>query len=178
MQPTRREPAALREWLQPAADGADAGSREYVWRNSRKGFGMTHSEARGPATSPEVQPAGTMAGGRPHLVVVTTRAVDAARDPDAPHGSRLVTRFWHPRDRAWSENHFESLEHAARLFIDESGWRLLQQQTLGAALSWELIFEARRADFARPSTDDILRDIGMTPERVAELLDRPPPPGN
>ena len=118
-----------------------------------------------------------MAGGRPHLVVVTTRAVDAARDPDAPHGSRLVTRFWHPRDRAWSENHFESLEHAARLFIDERGWRLLQQQTLGAALSWELIFEARRADFARPSTDDILRDIGMTPERVAELLDRPPPPG-
>lgn len=137
---------------------------------------MTHSEARGPATSPEVQPAATMAGGRPHLVVVTTRAVDAALDPDAPHGSRLVTRFWHPRDRAWSENHFESLEHAARLFIDESGWRLLQQQTLGAALSWELIFEARRADFARPSTDDILRDIGMTPERVAELLDRPPPP--
>ena len=138
---------------------------------------MTHSEAREPAVSPEVEPAATMAGGRPHLVVVTTRAVEAARDPDAPHGSTLVTRFWHPRDRAWSENHFQSLEHAARLFVDESGWRLLQQQSLGAALAYELIFEARRADFARPSTDDILRDIGMTPERVAELLDRPSPGG-
>ena len=138
---------------------------------------MTHSEAREPVTAPEAQPAATMTGGRPHLVVVTTRAVDTARDRDAPGGSRLVTRFWHPRDRVWSENHFESLEHATRLFIDESGWRLLQQQTLGATLAYELIFEARRADFARPSTDDILRDIGMNPERVAELLDRPPGSG-
>lgn len=136
---------------------------------------MAHSEAREPAASPQVESAATVAGGRPHLVVVTTRAVEAARDPDAPHGSTLVTRFWHPRDRVWSENHFQSLEHAARLFVDESGWRLLQQQALGAALAYELVFEARRADFARPSTDDILRDIGMTPERVAELLDRPPP---
>lgn len=112
-------------------------------------------------------------GGRPHLVVVTTRAVEPDRDPAAPAGSRLVTRFWHPRDRRWTENHFESIEHAARLFIDESGWRLLQQQALGAAQAYELIFEARRADFARPSTDDILRDIGMSPGHVARLLDRP-----
>ena len=53
-----------------------AGFREYVWRNSRKGFGMTHSEARGPATSPEVQPAATMAGGRPHLVVAFDRRAE------------------------------------------------------------------------------------------------------
>lgn len=138
---------------------------------------MSHSDASPSAKSPATEPAGAPAagepGGRPHLVVVTTRAVEPARDPDAPRGSRLVTRFWHPRDRRWVENHFESIEHAARLFIDESGWRLLQQQALGAAQAWELIFEARRADFARPSTDDILRDIGMTPEHVARLLDRP-----
>jgi hypothetical protein len=143
---------------------------------------MNHSDAdqrprpsgSGPGTEPATEPASTATGGRPHLVVVTTRAVDATRDPAAPRGSRLVTRFWHPRDRRWAENHFESIEHAARLFIDESGWRLLQQQALGAAQAWELIFEARRADFARPSTGDILRDIGMTPEHVARLLDQPP----
>lgn len=135
---------------------------------------MSPSEAREPATTPEAAPVATEPAGRPHLVVVMTRAVDAARDPDAPPGSVLVTRFWHPRDRKWTENFFETIEHAARLFIDESGWRLLQQQALGAAQAYELIFEARRADFARPSTDDILRDIGMTPEHVARLLDRPP----
>jgi hypothetical protein len=136
---------------------------------------MNHSDAdqrprpsgSGPGTAPETEPAATATGGRPHLVVVTTRAADAG-------GSHLVSRFWHPRDRRWAENHFESIEHAARLFIDESGWRLLQQQALGAAQAWELIFEARRADFARPSTGDILRDIGMTPEHVARLLDQPP----
>ena len=126
-----------------------------------------------PATAPETAEATADSGGRPHLVVVTTRAVDPEGDPAAPPGSRLVTRFWHPRDRRWTENHFESLEHAARLFIDESGWRLLQQQALGTAQAYELVFEARRADFARPSTDDILRDIGMTPGHVARLLDRP-----
>ena len=138
---------------------------------------MSQSEIPGsgavPATAEATAQATADAAGRPHLVVVTTRAVDPARDAGAPPGSRLVTRFWHPRDRRWTENHFESIEHAARLFIDESGWRLLQQQALGAAQAYELIFEARRADFARPSTDDILRDIGMTPDHVARLLDRP-----
>jgi len=135
---------------------------------------MSPSDAREPATAPETAAAAEEPAGRPHLVVVTTREVDPVRDPAAPPGSRLISRFWHPRDRRWTENHFESLEHAARLFINESGWRLLQQQALGAAHAYELIFEARRADFARPSTDDILRDIGMTPEHVARLLDRPP----
>ena len=134
---------------------------------------MSQSEIPAAATAPEAAEAAADSGGRPHLVVVMTRAVEPDRDPGAPAGSRLVTRFWHPRDRRWTENHFESIEHAARLFIDESGWRLLQQQALGAAQAYELIFEARRADFARPSTDDILRDIGMTPGQVARLLDRP-----
>jgi hypothetical protein len=134
---------------------------------------MSEPETPEAATAPETAEATADTGGRPHLVVVTTRAVDPERDAAAPPGSRLVTRFWHPRDRRWTENHFESIEHAARLFIDESGWRLLQQQALGVAQAYELIFEARRADFARPSTDDILRDIGMTPGHVARLLDRP-----
>ena len=90
---------------------------------------------------------------------------DPGRDTAAPPTSRLVTRFWHPRDRVWNENYFETLEHAARLFVDESGWVLIQQQAVAGALAWELIFEARRADFARPSTDDILRDIGLSPEQ-------------
>lgn len=112
-------------------------------------------------------------GGRPHLVVVTSRA--AAPDDTAPAEAVLVTRFWHPRDRAWSENFFESLEHALRLFVHESGWTLLQQQALAGAHAHELIFEAHRIDFSRPSTEQLLRDIGMAPQRVADILDQPPP---
>jgi hypothetical protein len=100
--------------------------------------------------------------GRPHLVVVTTREAHAG-DP-APEGAILVTRFWHPRDHRWSENFFESLEHALRLFVDESGWTLIQQQELDTPLSHELIFEARREDFSGPTTEEILRDVGLTPE--------------
>ena len=109
--------------------------------------------------------------GRPHLVVVTARAADAASPV------QLVTRFWHPRDRAWREDSFESLEHAVRLFVDENGWQLLQQQALDAPHAHELIFQARRADFSRPSTEQILRDIGMSAERVADLLDPGADPG-
>jgi hypothetical protein len=106
---------------------------------------------------------------RVHLVVVTTRAL--GEDEGAGPGLLLRTRFWHPRDHRWSENDFESLEHARRLFVDESGWELRQQQELDAPLAHELIFEARRVDFTRPSREQILRDIGMTPEGVNRLLD-------
>jgi hypothetical protein len=106
---------------------------------------------------------------RVHLVVVTTRAL--REDEGAGPGLLLRTRFWHPRDHRWSENDFESLEHARRLFVDESGWELRQQQVLDAPLAHELIFEARRVDFTRPSREQILRDIGMTPEGVNRLLD-------
>ena len=125
-------------------------------------------EAAVPA--PAAAGAAVAAPSRIHLVVVMTRAV---RDEDqAPEGSTIRTRFWHPRDHRWSENDFQSLEHARRLFIDESGWVLRQEQALDAPLAHELIFEAQRVDFARPSREEILRDIGMTPEGVNRLLER------
>ncbi|MGH7526501.1 MAG: hypothetical protein ACREMX_07330 [Gemmatimonadales bacterium] len=108
--------------------------------------------------------------GRVHLVVVVTRAVRPG--DDAVPGAALLTRFWHPRDRRWIENAFESLEHALHLFVDESGWVLRQQQALDVALAYELIFEARREDFARPSTQELLADVGISPEDVANLMDR------
>lgn len=126
-----------------------------------------------PADEPKTAPTEQGTGGRPHLVVVRTRPIDRTQDADAPNGAVILTWFWHPRDRVWSRNYFESLEHALRLFVDESGWRLLQQQPLDAPHQNEIIFEARRADFARPSTEDLLREIGMTPTSVARLLDRP-----
>jgi hypothetical protein len=89
-----------------------------------------------------------------------------------PSGSTLHTRFWHPRDHRWSENVFESLDHALRLFVDESGWVLRQQQALDAPQAHELIFEARREDFSRPSTEQMLQDVGLSPEDVAKLLER------
>jgi hypothetical protein len=67
---------------------------------------------------------------------------------------------------------FDSLDHALRLFVDESGWVLRQQQALDAPDTHELIFEARREDFSRPSTAEMLEDVGLTREDVAKLLDQ------
>jgi hypothetical protein len=108
--------------------------------------------------------------GRVHWVVVTTRAV--SEEDRAPAGMVLMTRFWHPRDHRWSENAFESLDHALRLFVDESGWVLRQQQALDGPHAHELIFEARREDFSRPSTEQMLEDVGLSPQEVAKLLNR------
>lgn len=123
--------------------------------------GAPSSEA--PASAPAESPASTDRPGRPHLVVVTTRELA---------GGVLRTRFWHPRDRRWSENDFESLEHARRLFIEESGWVLRQEQPLGEPGAYELIFEAQRVDFTRPSKEQILREVGLTPEAVNLMLER------
>jgi hypothetical protein len=123
-----------------------------------------------PETETEAVRAATQRPGRHHLVVVTTRPVGAG--DSAPAGAMLITRFWHPRDRQWTENAFESLEHAIRLFVDESGWVLRQQQALDGPMVHELIFEARREDFARPSTQQMLKDVGFDADEVAEMLDR------
>jgi hypothetical protein len=49
---------------------------------------------------------------------------------------------------------------------------LRQQQTLDSPEAHELIFEARREDFSRPSTEQMLQDVGLSPEEVARLLKR------
>ena len=121
-----------------------------------------------PGTDPSAS--GPARPGRPHLVVVTTRAATAA--DRAPRGTILVSRFWHPALHQWSENSFESLEHAMHLFLDESGWVLRQHQALAGAHAYELIFEARREDFSRPSTEQMLQDVGLTAEDVADMMDR------
>jgi hypothetical protein len=108
--------------------------------------------------------------GRVHWVVVRTRAL--SEQDRAPAGMVLMTRFWHPRDHRWSENAFESLDHALRLFVDESGWVLRQQQALDGPHAYELIFEARREDFSRPSTEQMLKEVGLDPQDVAKLLNR------
>jgi len=121
-----------------------------------------------PETSPA--PVRSHRPGRVHLVVVMTRAVTAAGQ--APPGAVLVARFWHPSLRQWSETPFESLEHALHLFVDESGWVLRQQQALDGPHAFELIFEARREDFSRPSTEAMLQDVGLSAEDVADLIER------
>ena len=104
-----------------------------------------------------------------HYVVVTTRQVEST--DEARLGVVILTRFWHPRDRRWSENSFESLDHALRLFVDETGWTLVQQQQLAGEHEHELIFQARVEDFQGPSTEEILKEVGLTPADVKELLD-------
>jgi hypothetical protein len=121
-----------------------------------------------PAEQPS--PAVPLRPGRVHLVVVVTRPVTAA-DAARP-GVVLVARFWHPSLHRWSETSFESLEHAVHLFVDESGWVLRQQQALDGPHAFELIFEARRENFSRPSAEAMLQDVGLSPEDVADLIDR------
>jgi hypothetical protein len=124
-----------------------------------------------PAVQPALDPELSARSGRVHWVVVTTRS--PREGETLPPGAVLLTRFWHPRDHCWSENAFESLDHALRLFVDESGWVLRQQQSLDEPHAHELIFEARREDFSRPSTEQILQDVGLTPQDVAKLLEPP-----
>jgi hypothetical protein len=121
-----------------------------------------------PETSPA--PGHSLRSGRVHLVVVVTRAVTAK--VQAPPGAVLIARFWHPSLRRWNETPFESLEHALHLFVDESGWVLRQQQALDGPHAFELIFEARREDFSRPSAEAMLQDVGLSPEDMADLIGR------
>jgi hypothetical protein len=127
-------------------------------------------ESSSPETATGPAPVRSTRPGRPHLVVVVTRQVQP--HDRAPSGATLITRFWHPRDQRWSENAFESLEHALHLFVEESGWVLRQQQMLGAESAFELIFEARRDDFTGPTTEAMLEEVGLTPTDVADLMDR------
>ena len=131
-------------------------------------FSVTEGQA--PAVQAAADPVKPERPGRVHWVVVVTRRVEPT--DKVPPGSTLVTRFWHPRDHKWTENVFDSLDHALRLFVDESGWVLRQQQQLDAPEVHELIFEARREDFSRPSTEQMLQDVGLSPEEVANLLER------
>ena len=112
---------------------------------------------------------------RAHLVVVVTRAL--APEDAAGSGATIRARHWHPYEHRWEEADFASLETLRRRHLEESGWELLQEQPLDAALAVEMVFKAHRIDFTRPSREQILRDIGMTPDDVSELLenvDRPP----
>jgi len=122
------------------------------------------------APAPGEAPGVVLEPARVHFVVVSTRAVNAGER--APAGAVLQTRFWHPRDQRWSENFFESLDHALHLFIEESGWVLRQQQALDGPHAHELIFEAHRQDFSRPSAEEMLRDVGLTPRDVAGVIER------
>lgn len=136
-----------------------------------KRVGYSPSEGLAPAVQAAADPLLTERPGRVHWVVVVTRKMETAEGGADP-GKALITRFWHPRDHRWSENVFDSLDHALRLFVDESGWVLRQHQTLDKPEAHELIFEARREDFSRPSTAELLEDVGISREEVAKLLDR------
>lgn len=126
-------------------------------------------EVHAPVVEAAPDPLRTDRSGRIHWVVVVTRRLEGQSEHAQPS---IVTRFWHPRDHNWSENVFDSIDHAIRMFVDESGWVLRQHQALDAPDAHELIFEARREDFSRPSTAEMLQDVGLTREDVEELLDR------
>jgi hypothetical protein len=115
------------------------------------------------------QPTESLPSRRTHLVTVVTRAL--FEQDGAEPGATLRERYWNPHDRRWSETDFDSLEALRRRHIEEQGWELLQEQNLDAPLAVELIFKAHRVDFTRPSREQILRDIGLTPDDVSHLLD-------
>jgi hypothetical protein len=115
------------------------------------------------------QPAEPVVPRRAHLVAVVTRAL---AEPEAGgSGAVLRARFWNPHEHRWTESDHESLEGLRRRYVDEEGWELLQEQRLETPLAVELIFKAHRVDFTRPSREQILRDIGMTPDEVSQMLE-------
>ena len=106
---------------------------------------------------------------RPHFVAMTTHALDASEAGEP--GATLRARYWNPHERRWNEADYDSLEGLRRRHVDEEGWELLQEQQLDVPFAVELIFKAHRIDFTRPSREQILRDIGMTPDDVSQLLE-------
>lgn len=136
---------------------------------------MGQKEPAGAPLEPEVpqpavaeQPAESVPPRRSHLVAVVTRALDPSEGPPGP---ALRARFWNPHERRWTEADYESLDDLRRRLTEEEGWELLQEQDLDVPLAVELIFRAHRIDFTRPSREQILRDIGMTPDDVSQLLE-------
>jgi hypothetical protein len=115
------------------------------------------------------QPSESLPPRRSHLVTVVTRALIEA--DKAEPGATLRARYWNPHDQRWIETDFDSLASLRRRHIEEGGWELLQEQKLDAPLAVELIFKAHRVDFTRPSREQILRDLGMTPDDVSHLLE-------
>ena len=115
------------------------------------------------------QPTESIPRRRSHLVTVVTRSLTTA--DQAEPGATIRERYWNPYERRWNESDFASLESLRRRHIEEGGWELLQEQALDAPLASELIFRAHRIDFTRPSREQILRDIGLTPDDVSHLLD-------
>ncbi|HEX2450080.1 MAG TPA: hypothetical protein VHJ69_03015 [Gemmatimonadales bacterium] len=85
----------------------------------------------------------------------------------------LIARYWQPRERRWIEQPFESVEHALRLFVDEKGWVLRQQQVLESPAHQELIFETQIERLSQPSVVEVLEaEVGLTPKDVEEMLTR------
>lgn len=124
-----------------------------------------------PVPQPAVaeQPAESVPPQRSHLVAVVTRALDPAEAGDT--GAVLRARHWNPHEHRWTEADYASLDDLRRRLVEEERWELLQEQHLDAPLAVELIFRAHRIDFTRPSREQILRDIGMTPDDVNQLLE-------
>jgi hypothetical protein len=133
-------------------------------------------EPAGAPLEPEVpkpavaeQPAESLPPRRSHLVVVITRALDASEAGDS--GAVVRARYWNPHEHRWTENDYDAVESLRHRHVEEEGWELLQEQPLDAPLAVELIFRAHRVDFTRPSREQILRDIGMTPDDVSQMLE-------
>jgi hypothetical protein len=123
-----------------------------------------------PLPDPVASPAALPPADDTHLVVVRTRA---SAHSAAASAAEIVTRYWHPRRRAWQEQTFESLEHAMHLFVEENGWILRQQQRLDRAGAEELIFAVRLEELDQPSARELLlEEVGLTPEDAEALLDR------
>ena len=102
--------------------------------------------------APEAAPDHPVRPGRMHLVVVVTRAVTSADSP--PPSAALIARFIFRRGSGCY------------------GVNGADAATFDAPHAYELVFEARREDFSRPSTEAMLEDVGLTPQDVADLMER------
>ncbi len=122
-----------------------------------------------PQPSVAEQPLESLPPRRSHLVAIVTRALAAGETTE--QGASIRARYWNPHLHRWAEDDYASIDRLRRRHMDEDGWELLQEQPLDGPDAVELIFRAHRVDFVRPSREQILRDIGMTPDDVNQLLE-------
>jgi hypothetical protein len=96
-----------------------------------------------------------------------------------PVGQRPSVHLPAVRDRPWKKGTLNARRIAPGADTRAVGspglpaaCRFLDSWALDRPHAHELIFEAQRRDFSRPSAEEMLRDVGLTPRDVAGLIER------
>ena len=103
----------------------------------------------------------------------SAKKAKAARPARAKVAKKAVKRASKPR-RSSATARAKRAPVKAVPVVEVSKGGKVKKQVLAGEHEHELIFRARKEDFHGPSTEEILKDVGLTPADVKELLDGEP----